>query len=105
LALTICDLAEGQIDEDEYLFNPELGSTENMNGAIIMTNDELQYYEMLPDEAHQVLDDFNFSRIEKYEDFMLAFQKATNNVDEMNDVTLLQILQYRRVRVNNVREL
>lgn len=87
------------MDEDEYMFNPELGSAENMNGAIIMTNDELQYYEMLPEEAHQVLDDFNFRRIEKYEDFIVAFQKAANNVEEVNDVTLLQILQYRRVRI------
>ncbi|KAI6175956.1 hypothetical protein M3Y97_00746800 [Aphelenchoides bicaudatus] len=90
--------AEGQFDEDEMTFyNPESGANENMNGAIIMTNDELQYYQMLPEEAHQILDDFNFRRIEKYEDFMLAFQKAAaNSEEEFNEITLLQILQYRR---------
>jgi hypothetical protein len=71
-----------------------------MNGAIIMTNEELQYYQELPVEAYQVLDDFNFRRIEKYEDFELAFRKFTQTEEDFNEVTLLQILQYRRVSVN-----
>lgn len=91
-------LSESQIDDDELTFyNPESGTNENMNGAIIMTNDELQYYQMLPEEAYQVLDDFNFRRIEKYEDFELAFRKVAHADEDFNEVTLLQILQYRRV--------
>lgn len=68
-----------------------------MNGAIIMTNEELQYYQELPDEAYQILDDFNFRRIEKYEDFVTAFRRVSQGDEEFNEVTLLQILQYRRV--------
>lgn len=49
----------------------------------------------------QILDDFNFRRIDKYDDFVITFRKAVNNDEDFNEITLLQILQYRRVSVSN----
>lgn len=90
--------SEEQIDDEELTFyNPESGTNEAMNGAIIMTNEELQYYQELIPEAQRVLDDFNFRHIEKYEDFIAAFRKFTEGDEGFAEVTLLQILQYRRV--------
>ncbi|KAI6186938.1 hypothetical protein M3Y98_00187700 [Aphelenchoides besseyi] len=83
-------------DEETAMYNPDLEQNDEMKGAIIMTNDEIEFYQSLSQEAYQVLDDFNSRRIQKYENFCEEFKNHVHVEEELNDVLLLQILHYRR---------
>ncbi|KAI6171493.1 hypothetical protein M3Y99_02002300 [Aphelenchoides fujianensis] len=85
-----------EVEEEFEMFNPDLNTSDDINSAVIMTNEELEFYQSLSEEALQLLDDFNFRRIQNYEYFLEAFKNKIHVMEELNDVFALRILHYRR---------
>lgn len=83
---------------DFGIYFPDIEGSEDLKDALIMTNEEIEIYESLQEDAINILDDFNFRRVQSFEEFHTTLKNAIGEqCNEVTDVSLLQLLQYRRV--------